>query len=384
MKILLLCYEYPPIGGGGGVGARQYAAAWAAAGHSVTVLTSRAGDLPFEAIEEGVTVRRLRTFGKPDRATSSLLSMMCYVAFGILHLLRRRRHYARHDVVNTHFVVPTGPLGFFASRVLRIPNVLTIIGGDIHDPSKKSSPHRIPVLRALNRFLMKSADEVVAISSDTKRRAETYYRVERPIEIIHYGFIPIEGTPPPPDELAALEGRFLLISVGRLVERKGFGFLIEALESLPPRIHLLLVGDGPLESDLRETALRHGVDERVHWLGYQTREAIIGWMRESDCYVLSSLHEGLGIVVQEAMYSGLPVVATDNGGQVDLVEAGRNGLLVKPGDPGALAAAIDALYRDPQLAATMRRHNQEDINRWEMASCGERYLELFRRTVGGA
>jgi glycosyltransferase involved in cell wall biosynthesis len=146
-------------------------------------------------------------------------------------------------------------------------------------------------------------------------------------------------------------------------------------------VELLLVGDGPLEAELKTLSRAEGVEERVRFLGFQTREAIHALLRRADCYVLSSLHEGLGIVVQEAMDAGLPVVATDNGGQVDLIRSPRNGLLVPPGDPVALAEAIRAVRDDPALADSMRRNNLADIRELNMESNSERYLDLFRELL---
>ena len=377
MEILLLCYEYPPLGGGGGVGARQYAEAWAAKGHRVTVLTSGASGLAATEVVNRVRVVRAFAFGRRSRATATLLAMLAYNLMGALHLLLRRRDFASIEVINSHFSIPTGPLGALAARLLQRPNVLTIIGGDIYDPSKRSSPHRSALLRRVNRWLIEDADRVIAISSDTRRRAEEWYGITRPVEVVNYGFRPSGGTADPVP--ARREGRgFRLISVGRLVERKGFAHLVEALAMLPEDVELELIGDGPCEGALKQLAAAKGVAARVAFLGYRTRAQIHRPLREADCYVLSSLHEGLGIVVQEAMDAGLPVVATDNGGQVDLIREPRNGILVPPADPAALARAIATLYRDRALARTMGAHNRIDIRELDLEENCERYLDVFR------
>jgi glycosyltransferase involved in cell wall biosynthesis len=381
LNILVLCYEYPPIGGGGGVGAKQYAEAWAAQGHRVTALTSWDKGLPRRARVGGVDVVRVLAFGKKNRATATNLSMACYLVFGALHLLLRVGRFRRFDVINTHFSIPTGLLGVVARRVLSTPNLLTIIGGDIYDPTKTSSPHRSALLRRVNSFVINDAEAVVAISSDTKRRAEQHYDIRRPIGVINYGFIPVDVPETDRTELGLRQDRYYLVSVGRLVERKGFDHLIRAVAELPPDIHLLIVGDGPLESSLRDLAARTGVDDRVTMLGYVPRDGIWTYLAAADCYVLSSIHEGLGIVVQEAMHAGLPIVATDNGGQVDLVRQERNGLLVPPADPGSLAAAIRRLHADRGLAASMSRNNRRDLERLYMSSNAGEYIELFRSMI---
>src|SRR5690606_31957691 len=102
----------------------------------------------------GVDVVRVPTYGRTSRATSSFLSMAMYNVTGALHVLRHRRALGENDVLNCHFSIPTGPLAWFAGKLLGTPNVLTIIGGDIYDPSKRTSPHRSRLLRAVNRWLI--------------------------------------------------------------------------------------------------------------------------------------------------------------------------------------------------------------------------------------
>lgn len=377
LTILVLCYEYPPIGGGGGVGAQQYAEAWAAAGHKVLVLTS--GDKGLQRREQvrGVDVIRVRTIGTRDRATATNLSMVCYLTFGLAYLILHRKDLRDVRAINTHFAIPTGPLGIAASKLLSVPNVLTIIGGDIYDPTKRSSPHRNFFLRFCNRFIINWATDVVAISSDTKKRAEEHYRIRKDIKIINYGFDPPQGSKCRRDALGLSDQKYYLIAVGRLVERKGFEYLIRALQRLPTEIHLLLIGDGPQDRELRAAALQAGVSERVSFLGYQTRERIWQYLQAADCFVLSSLHEGLGIVVQEAMSAGLPVVATDNGGQVDLIRDGRNGILVKPMDPAGLASAIEKIHAERERATEMGRNNRRDIERCRMSVNSLEYIRIF-------
>lgn len=384
LNILVLCYEYPPIGGGGGVGAKQYAEAWAEAGHEVTVLTSWDKGLQRRERLRGVELIRVPTFGKKNRATATNLSMLSYLACGFVYLTSHYSDFRKIVAINTHFSIPTGPLGMVASKLFALPNVLTIIGGDIYDPTKRHSPHRSAVLRFFNRMIINSATHVVAISSDTKMRAEEHYKIKKKISVINYGFPPPERTNANRSELGLSEQKYYLIAVGRLVRRKGFEYLIASLRDLPSEIQLLIIGDGPLEQELRSIASRAGVSDRVSLLGYQTRERIWEYLQVSDCYVLSSLHEGLGIVVQEAMCAGLPIVSSDNGGQVDLIRNGRNGVLVKPMDPQALSSAIKEIYSHPEMAAEMRRNNMNDIKRCYITDNCEEYIKLFHLGARGA
>jgi glycosyltransferase involved in cell wall biosynthesis len=306
--------------------------------------------------------------------------MASYLVFGALHVLRARRTLKRFDVINTHFSIPTGPLGHFASFVLGRPHVLTIIGGDIYDPTKRSSPHRFAILRALNRYLISRADEVIAISSDTAARARDLHGVRRPIDVVNYGFEPRQGGA---GRVAGRrdDGDFVLVAVGRLVPRKGFDHLIRAMSYLPGNVRTRIIGDGPEEPSLRALARDLGVQDRVHLVGFLPNERVLEELGRADCFVLSSLHEGLGIVVQEAMYLGLPIVSTNNGGQVDLLEHGRNALLVDPGRPEELASAIDRIRLDKKLANDFGRANQKDLESLYISENSAQYTDVFLRCL---
>ena len=131
MRILVCNYEYPPLGGGGGV----FTAALAeelARRHEVTVLTSQGLGLPAEETVKGVRVVRVPVFLRRRQAVANLPSLAAYVLMGVpagKRLLRERAF----DVINTHFALPTGPVGDALSRWGRVPNVLTLVGGDVYD-----------------------------------------------------------------------------------------------------------------------------------------------------------------------------------------------------------------------------------------------------------
>src|SRR5271168_3077882 len=177
MKILFCNYEYPPLGGGGGVVMAALARELARR-HTVTVLTSGALGLPAESLESGVRIIRVPVFFRRHLAVANVASMAAYLPMAALRGLTLRRSGA-FDVVNTHFVVPSGPVGHMLARLYGVPNVLSVHGGDLYDPSKRISPHRIALLRKPIAGLLRRADALVGQSRNTLQHVAEIYGVRR-------------------------------------------------------------------------------------------------------------------------------------------------------------------------------------------------------------
>jgi glycosyltransferase involved in cell wall biosynthesis len=348
--------------------------------HEVTILTSRGAGLPAESTDANAVVIRVPVLFRRQLAVANLPSMLAYLPAAAWRGLRLGR-LRRFDVINTHFAVPTGPVGDWLSRALGVPNVLSVHGGDLFDPSKKSSPHRHAVLRAAVARLLRRADAVVAQSEDTARNVERIYRVHRAIERIPLG---IER--PPRDGVASRadfgirDDAFVLVTAGRIVARKASTQLIDTLVAIDDAV-LIVVGDGPEASTLMQRAVECKVNERIRMLGYVTDEVKYKAYRVADAFVSTSQHEGFGLVFLEAMAFGLPIVCYDRGGQTDFLSTPATGHVVPLNDIGAFNAAVRALRHSPENRDRIRRANLLKVEDYLIDRCAERYEELFERVV---
>jgi glycosyltransferase involved in cell wall biosynthesis len=379
MNILFCNYEYPPLGGGGGVVMAALARELARR-HSVTVLTSRALGLAAEDRDGGVRVVRAPVFFRKEKAVANVPSMLAYLPMGALAAGRLRRE--RFDVINTHFVVPTGPLGDWLSRRWAIPNVLSVHGGDLYDPSKRLSPHRIGVLRAPIRRLLLRADALVGQSRNTLHNVAQIYGVRRDSELIPLGI----DRPPQLErrraELGLPEDAFVMATVGRVVARKATPQLVRALKAADrPRAHLLVVGDGPDAANVRAEAEGLGIADRVHLLGQVSEEQKYRALAAADVFVSTTQHEGFGLVFLEAMAYGLPVVCYDHGGQTDFLVDGETGSVVPLNDLERFTRALITLHDRPDERERMSRHNRRLIEDYFIDKCAERYETLFLGVV---
>jgi len=186
------------------------------------------------------------------------------------------------------------------------------------------------------------------------------------LELVYHG-LDAARFPPPPAPLR--EGATpIILSVGRAVEKKGYDVLLRALALLPRELdwRFVHIGGGALAERLEREAGRLGIAARTEWRGAAPQEKVLQAYRAADLFVLASKvdrrgdRDGLPNVLMEAQSQGLACVATTAGAIGELIEDGRTGVLVPPGDAQALARAIDALLRDPERrralgAAALRR-----------------------------
>jgi glycosyltransferase involved in cell wall biosynthesis len=174
--------------------------------------------------------------------------------------------------------------------------------------------------------------------------------------------------------------RRVVLACGRLSKEKGFDVLIEAIARLPPALgaHLWILGTGGLRATLHQQALRLGLGDRVHFLGFQ--RDVWAYYRAADVFALSSRWEGFANVLVEALAVGLPVVATDcDFGPREVLEDGRWGLLVPPEDARALAGAIEAVLTTPSTRERLSAGGPERA----MAYRPERIAPAFLSVLTG-
>jgi glycosyltransferase involved in cell wall biosynthesis len=305
-----------------------------------------------------------------------------YLAAGSRAAARVARE-GRFDVLHAFWPIPQGVLGLHAKRKTGLPLVSTFFGVELTWMERQ-----FPFLAPLLRRIVRGSDAVTAISSYTAGRLARQVPGVDPA-IIPFGAAVDAPAEPPPWRYDGTRP-FELLFVGRLVERKGVHLLLDALATLPaerrPVLHV--VGDGPERARLEERARRLGLGERAVFHGFVATEELQRRLSTCDAFVLPAVvdakgdTEGLGVVLIEAMSYARPVIASAAGGIVDIVQDGRNGLLVPPGDAAALAAAIGGMMEDPARARALGLQGRDDAAaRFSWDAIADRLAEIYRRVA---
>jgi glycosyltransferase involved in cell wall biosynthesis len=348
----------------------------------VDVLTSWFKGLPYYERVNGINVYRVPIFFRKSRDAASFLSMLSYLPFGFSRGLRLCLQN-RYDVINTHFAVPSGPLGYALGLIFRIPNVLSLHGGDIYDPSKKMSPHRSFFWRNVVRFIMNRADRIIAQSSNTRDNALRYYAPKKEVGIIPLAFHPPLLSGVKRTALGLKKNEFLLITIGRLIKRKAIDQMIRALAAVTDvLVRLLVLGDGPEREYLESLADKLDMGERVVFTGYVTERQKFDYIEVSNVFISTSLHEGFGIVFMEAMYCGLPIICSNHGGQVDFLKNGENALLVDVGDVEGYAWSVRRFMDDDGLYKRCSGNNRRKVRDFYAENVAARYTDIYREVSG--
>jgi glycosyltransferase involved in cell wall biosynthesis len=384
VRILILNYEFPPIGGGGATSTFNLTRNLVRLGHDVDVVTMGYHTAPNHQVLDGVQVYRVPCFRRRKEVCDTR-EMLTYVVSGLIGASRlaSRRSY---DVNNTHFVFPTGPIGYGLRRISKLPYVLTARGSDVpgHNPNRFRLDHRL--LFPAWRRIVSDADAVACVSNDLKREIQRLLP-DLAVRVIPNGVSPVGEAAAPPNGVvtpAERAGRILVVT--RLHEFKGVQYLLQAVADhrLPFEIHV--VGDGPYRATLERQAA--GLAGSVRFWGWLDRNQaqLRDLYHRCGIFVFPSDREGAPAALLEAMSEGLAVVAANSAGAPEVV--GDAGLLVRPRDSEAIAAALAELVTGPDTIADYgRRARQRVATHFNWRTLAERYVDLYqevaRRTAQG-
>jgi len=351
----------------------------------VTVLAPSAPGALTQEVMEGVKVIRYRYF--PIKRFETLCypgaivprirqkkSRAILVPFLLLslwvNLLRRSQKF---DIIHAHWLIPQGIVQCFTGNT---PYMVTGHGADVTALNNS-------LFKGLKRRCLKKAGYVTAVSAHLMDEVRKIYPVPRSA-VISMGCDTSEfGKQYAIQNYFQQDEEKVILFVGRLAEKKGVTYLIEAMKDIDAR--LCIVGDGPLMQSLRVQAEPQG--DKIRFLGAKSHVELRNIYASADVFAAPSVTasdgdiEGFGLVLLEAMASGLPVVASNSGGIRDVVRMGENGILVEEKAPKALAVAINRLLEDEAEYNRLAEGGYATAARYDYSEVGKRYAELLLRML---
>jgi len=369
MRIMMLNYEYPPIGGGASPITRALSEELARAGHAVDVVTMGYRNLPFrEVLCDG----RLRVFRVPALRASPVravtVEMTSYILSGLpmtLGLAARRRY----NVIHAHFLMPTGVLAAAIKRITGLPLVVTIHGSDVpgYNPDRFKRGHR--VLAPLWRQVVQRSDAI--ISPSHYLRSLLQRGADVPVDVIPYGF----DLP----EAGAVPRRRRILFASRLFPRKGAQHMLQALEGVDlTGWDVIIAGDGPMLGPLQAQAHQLRLD--VQFPGFVKGQELQDLYASSAIFVFPSLHDNFPVVLLEALSAGCAVITNNVTGMPEVV--GDAGVLVKPHDIVGLRAAIVGLMDDENRRRQLGDMARQRVESFAWGRILAQHLEVYGRVAG--
>jgi glycosyltransferase involved in cell wall biosynthesis len=375
----MLNNEFPPLGGGMGTVNQALLNCYASMPElEIDLITSSlGGHEEVEQLASQIRIIKLPVWNRNIHHSTGRELIM----YGIQALLRAAKyHRARaYDHCLAWSTVPAGAVALALHYGFSLPYSVWVSGPDIPGFERRYRyiyPLLLPVIRCVWRHatpvIAKCAGEIEMIRS-----------VDSSVKV---SFIPngvdlsrFQPGPRIPDN-----GQLHVVCVARLIERKGQHHLIEAVKRICDAdvdVLLSLVGTGDSKREYENLACSLGIQARVRFLGYISRDEISDCYKTAHIFVLPSYNEGMSLAVLEAMAAGLPVVVTRTGGTAELVEQGVNGYIFDWGDVDTLSGQLLNLARNRDLARRMGAASRARAVDYSWPAIAERFLHLFYNQV---
>jgi glycosyltransferase involved in cell wall biosynthesis len=366
----MLCYEYPPIGGGGAKVVHGLTSELAKQGHQVDLVTMGYKNLQNFKRAKNLNIYyvkclRLRT----DVCTP--FEMLTYLIFALPLILKLCRQNI-YDINHTHFIYPDGMLAYIVKKLKGLPYLVTAHGSDVPG----YNPNRFKILHWLFKPLWKKiVNNSLGVICPSKSLQKLVLRVDKNVktELLPNGIDAMKFS------VQSGKKKQILV-VSRMFERKGIQYFLNAMQGLNHGFKVNIVGNGPYLEDLKNQVKK--LDLNVNFLGYvdNKSDTLKNLYESSMIFVFTSESENFPIVLLEAMSAGLAIITTNNTGCAEVV--GDAALLVPPKNSTAIRNALLRLVENRELCEKLGHSARARVEQefgWEFAT--KRHIALYKRVI---
>ena len=384
LKVLMVNYEFPPVGGGGGTTTRFVAKYISRLGVDVDVITAKPGKDDFLNHPDGFNIYYAGP--RKNKLSGTHIPELARFALTLIYYSKQVIERSKPDLIHCFFTLPSGSFGLYCKKIYKIPYLVSALGADV--PGFNIGDWRLDAYHSLTKLISKSIwDNSSYVIANSKSLQETCkkFSPEHNIDIITNGvdteiFYPLQNK----DFLNTKEVNILFIS--RLMLQKGVGTLIKTINILKERkidnFKLTIVGEGHLKSMMFALIDEYNLKEKVSFLGWKDLEELPDIYRSADIFILPSVMEGMSSVVLQAMASGLPIVASRVKGFEEILEENINGLFAECGNENDFADQLEKLIKSPELREKMSKNSIKKSRQFSWETIARQYVELYEKTVG--
>ncbi len=364
LNILMLNYEFPPLGGGAGNATYYILKEFSKFKNlEINLVTSSTNEFKIQQFSKNITIHYLDINKKGNLHYQSNKDLIIYSlrAYKYCKNLMKNKKY---DLCHAFFGIPCG----YIAMKLGIPYIVSLRGSDVPFYNSRFKYIDKFIFKKLSRKIWKNSKKVIANSKDLKKLAlQTNPRQK--INVIYNGidtkeFFPINKK--------KKHDKTILISTGRLIERKGYKYLIEAISN-NENVELQLIGDGNQKEQLEKLA--KNLNSSVIFLGKKEHKEIPTYLQKADIFILPSLNEGMSNSILEAMASGLPIITTDTGGSSELLKG--NGYIIEKSSFESIAKTLNNYIYNPSLINKHSTQSRKIAERMSWKEVAEDYMEVY-------
>lgn len=372
MRVLILNYEFPPLGGGAGNATFYLLKEFSKYPDlKIDLVTSSTGKFEIENFSENIKIHKL-DIGKNSQWHNQSQKDLLVYSWKALNYAKKIIKINSYDLIHAFLGLPGGYLALKLKKRFKIPYLVSLRGSDVpgHNP-KYAFLDRI-LFRRLAKKIWQNAKAVIANSEDLKKEALSTAHLE--IEVIPNGV----DTAFYKNTKEKKDAAFRLLYAGRLAKVKGLEYLIQSIVCLK-ELFLVLAGDGPEKENLQTLVKSLNLENQVKFTGRLDKNSLLKEYQKADLFILPSLREGMSNTLLEAMACGLPVITTNTGGSQELIQG--NGFIVNKADSEAIKSAIQKYLNDKNLSKIHGQKSRALAEKMSWEKVAEKYHIAYQKNL---
>ncbi len=364
-SVLIISYEFPPLGGGTANALYHLLKEFSKQKEiKISVVVSSVGRYKEEQFSENIKIHYLDIFKNKNLHFQSFKDLSIYTIKATI-FCKKLVKKEKFDLVHAFSGLPAG---FIAMR-LKLPYIVSLRGSDVPFYSDRFYFWDKIFFQKISKIVWSNSKKVIA-NSDDLRRLALKTTPNKKIEVIENGVDVANFR----QVKKKRQKQLILISTGRLIERKGYFYLIKALEGIK-NIKLILIGDGNSLKKLKKESAKRKV--KVLFLGKKNHSEIPKLLQKADVFILPSINEGMSNSVLEAMACGLPVIITNTGGAKNMIS--ENGFIVEKKSPESTREAVLKYYSNRDLLKRHSLKSREVAEKFRWGKVADQYLSIYEK-----